>query len=695
MRCWAILVVLFATIHVQALSSDVHGVILTKGEPMSGVLVYVANSKDKFAVSDNMGCFLISDVQEQDTIIFSFIGFHELRVSVHDLQKNNQVIMTEKSVGINDVMVFRSKEFSSDFPMKSYSQLEILISPMSQADPLNAVLSTVASTNTHESAKPSLRGSSMGYTMVYINGIPLFFPTKGNYVNNSIASSSSMNTAFVGSESIYASNSPIEFENAASGSVNMQLNTEVKDKKTFFLSSVGSSLSVAKNLNNGFWESYISYTDLYPFIKMNKTKEINHYHSYDIGGRYNKTLKDSKYSFFSSYMKEDGDYPILYLNKEAGYLNKSSFFNNIVNYEYYYAGFKLKADFSYSHLKTNVKYYDLAMTEYCNYLYGAISYSQFINEQLQFKLGVNSIVSNFKTVSNYTEDWVGTEKGRMMQLTPYASVKFILGDYSALLGAKYSFAKGNKPVFNANISLKYTNACHKVLLSAASLSMYNYNESMLQRYSKMWCRQFCIEYDYQKNGLNGHVALYLKDEEGVSKRAPMRGAYKKYIFGVEASLKIQLLKNVSWSISNIYLNTYYSFSGRKYKGEDKLNYFIKSTLNYENPKFLNIALLLWNRPGTYYTPVEYATFDSKYNYYIPIYSKQINSAQYKRYLNLSVNISKDVSFSFAKASVFLCFTNLFNEKNHSAIYYNEDYSKSYMQSYMGRTFFVGCVFHFN
>ena len=467
----------------------------------------------------------------------------------------------------------------------------------------------------------------------------------------------------------------------------------MKDKKTFFLSSVGASFSVDKNINNDFGEAYLSYIDLYPFIKMNNAKEINHYCSYDAGIHYHKALKESTLSFFSSYMKEDGIYPIPYLDKKSDYLNKSSFFNNIINYEYYHAGVKLKADFSYSYLKTNVKYNNLRIDEYCNYLYGAVSYSQFINEKLQFKLGTNSIVSDFKTVSDYSRDWMDTEKGRMIQFTPYASIKLILGNYSALLGAKYNLAKNNKPTFNTNISLKYTNTYHKVLLSAASLSMYNYYESTLLRYSRMSCRQLCLEYDYKKPGMNGHVALYLKDERGVNRVSPMSGAYKKSIFGIETSLEIQLLKNISLSVSNIYLDTNYSFSGKKYKGEDDLNYFIKSTLNYENPKFLNIALSLWNRPRTY-TPIENAIFDNKYNYYTPVYSDQINSVQYNRYLNISVNISRNINFSFAKASFFLCLTNLSDSKNNSAIYYNEDYSKSYMQNYMGRSFFVGFIIHF-
>ena len=176
--------------------------------------------------------------------------------------------------------------------------------------------------------------------------------------------------------------------------------------------------------------------------------------------------------------------------------------------------------------------------------------------------------------------------------------------------------------------------------------------------------------------------------------APMIGEYKKNIFGIEASFDVQLLKNLSWTISNYYLDTRYSFLESTYRGEDKVNYFIKSTLSYENPKTLNVALSVWDRPGTYYTPVEDAIYKSEYDYYIPVYSQHINSSQFNRYFNVCVNVSKTVGFSFGKAMFFLGITNLFNSDNNSAIYYNEDYSKSYIMNYMGRSLFLGFIIHF-
>lgn len=680
--------------HGQSFSSDVHGTIISNKEPMAGVLVYVVNNKDNFYVSDSLGTYTIKDVEDNDSIVFSFLGFKELIIPVLDLKQNGKVIMTEDTKSLDEVFIFRNKEFSSDFPMKSYSQLEIYASPTSQADPLNAILSTAVSTNINESAKPSLRGSSMGFTMVYLNEVPIFYPTKGNLVNNSIASTSSMNTSFIGTESIYASNSPIEFENSASGSVDMQLNKEISDKKTLFLSTVGTNASVSKNFKSSFLETYLSYTDLYPFVKMNNIKDINHYRSYDTGIHFNRTLKNSKYSLYASYMCENGDYPMLFYKNNSSYLNMTSFVNSIANYEYYHEGIKLKADFSFSHLKSKVKHNNINMDELCNYLYGAISYSQLVNENIQYRFGLNSIFSTFKTTSDYANSWNSADKGTMGQITPYTSIKLLLGNYSALLGVKCCFARNSKPVFNTNLSLKYTNSNHKVLLSAASLNMYNYYESTFLRFSKMSCRQLCLEYDYNKSWLKGHCAIYLKDEKGIKRMAPMIGGYKKYIYGIETSFDIQLTRNLSWTISNFYLNTNYSFCGKTFKGEDNLKYFIKTVLSYENLKLWNISLSLWNRPGTYYTPVDKATYNAEYDYYTPIYADDINSAQFNKYLNVCMNISKAVDFSFGKTMFFLNITNLFNCDNNSAIYYNTDYSKSYKMNYMSRSIFLGVIVHF-
>ena len=83
----------------------------------------------------------------------------------------------------------------------------------------------------------------------------------------------------------------------------------------------------------------------------------------------------------------------------------------------------------------------------------------------------------------------------------------------------------------------------------------------------MSCRQVCFEYDYNKSWLRGHFAVYLKDEKGINRMAPMIGEYKKNIFGIEASFDVQLLKNLSWTISNYYLDTRYSFLESTYSFE--------------------------------------------------------------------------------------------------------------------------------
>ena len=93
----AISTMLFIIVHGHAFSLGVHGTIMANHEPLPGVLVYVANYNDNFFVSDSLGCFYISDVQESDSIVFSFIGLREQRISVYELLQNNKVVMTEES----------------------------------------------------------------------------------------------------------------------------------------------------------------------------------------------------------------------------------------------------------------------------------------------------------------------------------------------------------------------------------------------------------------------------------------------------------------------------------------------------------------------------------------------------------------------------------------------------------------------
>ena len=117
------LLTLLIIAHGQSFSSDVHGTIISNKEPLAGVLVYVVNNKDNFYVSDSLGTYTIRDVEDNDSIVFSFLGFKELIRPVLDLKQNGKVIMTEDTKSLDEVFIFRNKEFSSDFPMKSYSCL--------------------------------------------------------------------------------------------------------------------------------------------------------------------------------------------------------------------------------------------------------------------------------------------------------------------------------------------------------------------------------------------------------------------------------------------------------------------------------------------------------------------------------------------------------------------------------------------
>lgn len=94
--------------HGQSFSSDVHGTIISNKEPMAGVLVYVVNNKDNFYVSDSLGTYTIRDVEDNDSIVFSFLGFKELIIPVLDLKQNGKVIMTEDTKSLDEVFIFRN-----------------------------------------------------------------------------------------------------------------------------------------------------------------------------------------------------------------------------------------------------------------------------------------------------------------------------------------------------------------------------------------------------------------------------------------------------------------------------------------------------------------------------------------------------------------------------------------------------------
>jgi hypothetical protein len=155
------------------------------------------------------------------------------------------------------------------------------------------------------------------------------------------------------------------------------------------------------------------------------------------------------------------------------------------------------------------------------------------------------------------------------------------------------------------------------------------------------------------------------------------------------------MKYFRLTFSNTFMNQISEINNTKFKGEKDYNYFVKTSLNYNNPKLFSLTLAYLARPGDCYTPVTISYFDSYTNYYQPGFSSDINSSRYKAYNRIDISISKYFNFKKTALITFASLNNILNTNNESEVLYNSDYTKTHFDHYELRTVYFGLVWQLN
>jgi hypothetical protein len=143
------------------------------------------------------------------------------------------------------------------------------------------------------------------------------------------------------------------------------------------------------------------------------------------------------------------------------------------------------------------------------------------------------------------------------------------------------------------------------------------------------------------------------------------------------------------------MNQIGKINNTSFRGEKDYNYFIKTSLNYNNPKLFSLTLAYIGRPGDYYTPVAFSFFNNQTNLCQPIYSDDINSSQYRAYNRIDVSISRYFKFNKTALITFASLNNILNTKNESRVLYNSDYTVIHFDNYALRTIYFGMVWQLN
>lgn len=697
--------------------SKVHGIVKNgKGEPIFAANIYLKSGVQNGVTSNFDGDFSLDIPNLEDTIIVSFLGYEpkEIPISDIDVYKPITVILKVKSQTLDEVIITAKDPISEQFSVVKMTMLkDVYLNPISQGDPIKAITILPASTNSDETANPSLRGSSPDRSRVILNGVPIYNPVRASQLNNQ-GFFSLFNPEVISKQYVYASNPPLTYGNTSAGLVEIQTKRNLEANQLQLatsLASVGFFLSQKIRKDISFIQVYANYqfSDAFVAIQKDKLPNVKNFYTKDAGinfhtkigkrgalNSYNYYIDESFYGYDQSFGYNGG---ISALNKRVFAVNNFKYYLQTGIFSINSGTSKSKQSFAFGNTKSD---------QQTSQIYTSIDYKWHLLENTKLQLGVShdyhrhtfkdSIPTHYYALSPTSPNYFSKASIYNHNLEAYLYAYWDIND-------KFTFSSGmrsNVPVesqkyyFSSQLGLKYRlNNTQSFLLSGGKYHNYSIPSYYSKNYNLLSSYQVALDYSFETKNTLLKAASYYKNETGEQSVNAFFETDKINTFGIELFFEYNFYKYLKFAFSNSFIDQKISINNRDYKGAKDFNYFLKSTIQYNNPKLFSLALTYTSRPGIYYNEITGSTYDIQTNFYEPIFSNNLYNSQFKDYNRFDISLSKYIQLKKSVIIVFMSLNNLLNTKNESSALYSKDYSMKYFDFYQFRTVYFGLVWQLN
>ena len=688
----------------------------TKKEPVFAANVYLKNNKQIGKTTDFEGNFELKITKEgiNDTLIISFIGYNSKEIPLNTISFENSIVIILKKnpLALQEVIIKAKEPISEQFSVIKIGMLDIYLNPVSNGDPLKAITSMPASTNTDETANPSLRGSASDRTRVIFNGVPVYRPVRNSQING-IGHFSLFNTAIVDKQYIYASNPPLTYGNSSAGLVEIETINQLNINQLSF--SVGLAhagvFASHKIKEKSFVQVYGNYQNSDAFLLLNgkSLSQLKSFGSKDIGINFHSDLsKNTSLNFYSYGNIEDYKVNVnIFTFDGDAYGDKMRNFN-IINLKHFFKKGRIAINNGSNFSKTNFQFGNIDSKNTCQQIYTSIDYKWFGIDKLNIQLGLNhdyskdvfkdSIPVFYYALSHQSPNYYADTTISIHNIEAYYYLSWEITDKLLLS----SGMRTNIPIdwqksyLSAQLTLKYKiNRKQNLLLSGGKYHNYSVPNYYSKTYNFLYSKQLALDYSFIAKKILINAALFYKDEAGERLTDEFFNINHTYTIGMELYFEYFFMKYFKFSLANTYLNQEIVIDDKKYNGEKNLNYFIKTSLSFNHPRLFSVALTYIARPGKYYTPIESSLYNNFANFYEPLYGNDINNLQFANYNNLSISLSRYFQIKKKSIIVFISANNVLNTKNQSNTTYSNDYSTHNFNYYQQRTFYFGAVWQMN
>lgn len=684
--------------------------------PIMAANVYFISRPHNGTVSNIDGRFSIPFTNDRDTLLVSFIGYEDKRIPSVELKKDsdNTIILNINPMILDEVVISGATPISEQFSTEKLSSLDIYMNPVSQADPLKAIINMPASTNSDESANPSLRGSTSDRSRVIYNGVPIYRPVRASSLNN-VGFFSIFNPEMIDIQTVYPSNPPLVTGNATGGIVDINTIKKIDKNAYQFSTGIGNlGFSVSQKIKgkSTFIQAYGNWQNSFLLKNINDKSlpDMKSYDTKDVGINFRYTFSDKMYfNSYNYYMNERYDGTSAMLAYQGELNSSGSRYFSVNNLAVFSKIGMFSFNYGYNYEKKDVLFGNNIMDSKDYSHYASINYKTDIVRSLSFQTGItfdnqNTKVDNEVPLYYYAmnEDSPTYKQDSLVSnciLEPYLYLNWDVSDrVSMSVGARTNIPiKDQKQYLSMQYSLKYVPADnHSIIFSAGQYHNYTQPDYYNLKYRLLSSRQVSLDYLFEKNHTKIQSAIYYKREKGEQAIDFYYTIDKTQTFGFELSISHTFWKYLTVSLSNSTIKQDVNVGNSNYKGGYNFAYFLKPSVTYTNPKLFSIGLIYIGRPGSYILnyPVNSSQWNSDANAYEPTYG-ELEEYQLGTYNRLDLSMSKYMSFRNWSMTLYLSINNLLNTKNETnAVYYSNDYSDTYKKYHTLRTFYFGCVFTF-
>ncbi|MCI4667950.1 MAG: TonB-dependent receptor [Bacteroidia bacterium] len=683
-------------------------------EPLFAANIVLKSNLQKGVITDLEGRFQWIG-SESDTLIISYPGYELHSLPLLDLDESTPISikLKEKSLSLDEISIRAYRPIAEEFSVVRMEKLDIYLNPISAADPLRAITVLPASTNTQESANPSLRGSAANRSRVILNGVPIYNPVRNSQING-LGNFSLFNTELLESQSVYASNPPLTYGNSSGGLVQIETNRELKQNSTqLSLSLANAGIFRSQQLGDrAFLQAYGNYqfsgafTGIQPnsldFLKSFSTQDAGLYLFLPLSPKWE--LQNFVYGIAESYRVETQ----VFAHRDDAFGSRKRAFN-VLRLKRQAKNSIWSTQGSLDLIQSKYNFGNLQSRTNSTQGYFSTEYKSFIGRKFSWQAGANydsygrhfrdsSSILYFSNRPDIPSSFVDTQVFRPLveahvyaSWSPNESLKLSTGLRSNLPLA------GQSQFLSFQGSMRWNpNSSHSFLLSGGRYHSYGLPNFFLRGNELLASDQLALDYSWSKDNFRLAGAAFAKDEKGLQNEGFIF-IQRSRIFGLEGSLEVNFAKYFRASIANSFLihRIRFSENSEEFNGNMDLPYFVKASLAFNHPKWFSFTAVWLGRSGTYFTPIIGGEYLEEFDLYEPQWPNSVFSERLPDYHNLSLSLSRYQLLSQGSLVLFFSVNNVLNRLNPQDIWYSEDFREGSFAPFSLRTFYFGVVWSIN